>query len=224
MKVTTDACLFGAWMAESVKREKVNVKTALDMGVGTGLLSLMLAQKNPRVIIDAIEIDEDAFQQAKENIKASPFADRINIIHADVREFQFEKKYDFIITNPPFYERELKSEDEKKNLAHHAGISFGELMTIIKNNLQPGGSFYLLLPYKRNKEISKIILENEVNFLETVFIRQSTKHDYFRMIISGKIKDGSPAETVINEISIRDEHQQYTKEFIELLKDYYLYL
>ena len=109
MKVTTDACLFGAWVAEEDKSEKIITKNVLDIGTGTGLLSLMYAQKNSLANIDAIEIDEDAYIQAKENVAASPFAERINIIHDDIKRFTFSKKYDCIISNPPFYEKEIRS-------------------------------------------------------------------------------------------------------------------
>src|SRR5262245_9593989 len=87
MKVTTDSCLFGAWLAGKVKSKKSKVKMALDVGAGTGVLSLMFVQKNPGVNINAIEIDDDAFEQAKENIEVSPFENDIHLIHADARDY-----------------------------------------------------------------------------------------------------------------------------------------
>ena len=115
MKVTTDGCLFGAWIAENMKKESLLYNHCLDIGTGTGLLTLMLAQEN-EIAIDAIEIDKDAFEQAVENVTASPWSGRIQVVHADVREFESENQYDVIISNPPFYERELKSDDAKKIL------------------------------------------------------------------------------------------------------------
>jgi tRNA1Val (adenine37-N6)-methyltransferase len=221
MKVTTDACLFGA-LTPTLSRSGEGGERVLDIGTGTGLLSLMFAQKNSNSIIDAIEIDDEAFQQANENIAASPFADRIHAILGDARSFSFDKKYDLIISNPPFYENELRSEKKNKNVAHHGEeLSFRELFVVIKNNLSDEGSFFLLLPYKRYNEIREILFELGLAITQLIFIRQSIKHDYFRIILEGKLKlDGR--ESGLNEISIWDEQQQYTEEFTVLLKDYYL--
>jgi len=225
MKVTTDACLFGAWVAEEEKSEKIITKNVLDIGTGTGLLSLIYAQKNSFAEIDAMEIDQDAYAQAKENAAASSFAERINVIHDDVKRFTFSKKYDCIISNPPFYEKEISSDNEKKNIAHHhLGLLFEELLGMIKGNLSSSGTFYLLLPFKRSEEIKKIILKEDLYVSKIVFVKQSMKHDYFRIMIAGKLSQEGHAETLIDEISIWDDHQQYKKEFKELLKDYYLYL
>lgn len=238
MKVTTDACLFGAWVAREVKiknsgegpKDSVvsipsgNVKNVLDIGAGTGLLSLMFVQKNSSAI-DAIEIDDDAFGQAKENVAASPFAERLNMIQGDVKMFQFERQYDVIISNPPFYENEIRSTDPKKNVAHHhSGLLLDELLSVIKANLKPEGIFYLLLPYKRTEEIKKTLFEKDFTILKLVFVRQSTKHEYFRIMLAGSLKDEDGIETTIDEISIWDDKQLYTDAVKELLKDYYLYL
>jgi len=224
MKVTTDACLFGAWVAEKVKSQKSKIKNLLDIGTGTGLLSLMYSQKNSNCTIDAIEINEEAYEQAKENVAASPFAEQVHVMKGDVRTFLLDKKYDLIISNPPFYENELKSEKENKNIAHHGEeLSLHELFVAIKKNLTDDGGFFVLLPYKRYNEIRDILSEFNLSLSELTFIRQSTKHDYFRIILQGRSGSGD-VETEMNEISICDEQQQYTSEFIKLLKDYYLYL
>jgi len=223
MKVTTDACLFGSHLP--ISSEEGGVGNVLDIGTGTGLLALMYAQRNPLAEIDAIEIDKEAAGQAGENVAASPWPARINVIHADAREFDYPKKYDVIISNPPFYENELKGDDKKKNLAHHnEGLLLPELLNIIKKNLAPGGSFYLLLPYKRNEEIKKLLMEHELAVRQITFVRQSVMHDYFRMMIDGKPEAGKPAETKIDDISIKDENDRYTPEFTVLLQEYYLYL
>ena len=137
MKVTTDGCLFGAWVANAINNSELIINNCLDIGTGTGLLSLMLAQKNPQIKIDAVEVDKDAFEQAKKNIAESPWANRIKVYHADIKVFGSAKKYDVIISNPPFYENELKGNDEKKNIAHHNdGLLLPELLKIIKRILK----------------------------------------------------------------------------------------
>src|ERR1700749_3701473 len=113
MKVCTDACIFGAFAANIVRRTS-NIIRILDIGTGTGLLSLMLAQQAD-VIIDAIEIDADAYQQAQDNFTASPWKERLTVINKDILAFTVNKKYDGIISNPPFFENDLLSDNQEKN-------------------------------------------------------------------------------------------------------------
>lgn len=231
MKVTTDACLFGAWVAEKVRSresevgsQELKVGNVLDIGTGTCLLSLMLAQKCD-ADIDAIEIDDEAAAQATENEEACSFRNRIQVINADIRDYNFEKKYDVIISNPPFYENELKSVSSKKNIAHHGdNLSLQELLTVIKQNLNPGGLFFLLLPFKRDEEIRNLVYQNEMQLKLITLVRQSVHHDFFRIMIMGTNAEDGYTEAEFDELSIWDEHQQYTEEFVQLLKDYYLYL
>jgi tRNA1Val (adenine37-N6)-methyltransferase len=225
MKVTTDACLFGAFAANEISRLPISGKKILDLGAGTGLLSLMVAQQVPDATIDAIEIDKDAFEQSKANIAGSAWSDRINIYHGDAITFEYSTQYDVILSNPPFYEKELKGDNSKKNKAHHdESLNLKDLLAVIRKNLSRDGIFFLLLPYKRNEEIRKLVLDHEFELLKLLFIRQSVKHDYFRIILAGKLKSGEPGETELNEIAIADENKNYTGEFITLLNDYYLHL
>ena len=224
MKVTTDACLFGAWVVQEVESEKLKIENVLDIGAGTGLLSLMLTQKNPEMKIDAIEIDKDAAEQAKNNVASSPWREQINIVQDDVKGFSFEKEFDLIISNPPFYENEIRSATGAKNVAHHSeNLTVKELLKIIKNNLSKTGSFFLLLPYKRNEEVKKLFKDHELNISKILFVRQSVNHDYFRIFIKGSLSTWEK-ETEFDELSIWDDKQQYTAEFVNLLKDYYLHL
>ncbi len=227
MKVTTDACLFGAWVARQIATGKVADprRPLLDIGAGTGLLSLMVAQKNPLLRIDAIEIDEGAADQAGENRDASPWRSRIQILRGDARRFPFPETYDYIISNPPFYENELPSPSARKNIAHHGGeLKWAELLPLIRRQLKEEGRFFLLLPYKRNKELRKLLTDHDLVPTEIVLVRQSPQHDYFRMIITGGKGPASVQETALGEMMIRDEKNQYSSSFVELLRDYYLYL
>jgi len=224
MKVTTDGCLFGAWAAKEAESGKLKVESCLDIGTGTGLLALMIAQKI-NSDVDSIEIDKEAAEQAKENVDASPWKKRINVINADVKNFQFEEKYDLIISNPPFYENELRSPKSSKNLAHHSDeLKLEELLHIIKNDLSETGQFFLLLPYKRNEEVKKIFKDHQMHFDKIIFVRQSTNHDYFRIMLKGKLSSQENEGTEFDEISIRNDEQEYTDNFITLLRDYYLHL
>jgi len=223
MKVTTDACLFGSLLPTSSKGG--GASNVLDIGTGTGLLSLMYAQKNTSAIIDAIEIDKEAAEQVKENVLASPWKERISVINADVKDYFFSKKYDLIISNPPFYENELKGDNNKKNIAHHnEGLLLEELLIIIKNNLNANGRFCLLLPFKRIEEIKNLMLKNEFEILNITLLKQSVKHDYFRIILMGKLKTEETIKTEFDEISIWNDKKEYTPEFTNILKDYYLCL
>jgi tRNA1Val (adenine37-N6)-methyltransferase len=224
MKVTTDSCLFGAIAAAAIKNRNYPAQRILDIGTGTGLLSLMITQKNSQSLIDALEIDKDAFFQAQENISASSFKERINVINGDAREFISENKYDIIISNPPFYTNELKSGNVKKDTAHHSNeLELNDLLDIIERNINPtAGSFFLLLPYKRNDEIKNLLKKKEAYLIAETLVRQSVKHKYFRIIIEASFSIA--AEELSKEISIKDKDDKYTTEFTELLKDYYLYL
>ena len=114
MKVCTDACIFGAWVAEQICKRQLVADTMLDIGAGTGLLSIMLAQKT-NAKIDAIEIDEPAFQQAKLNFEQSPWHNRLMIFHSDAIQYFPGKTYDCIVSNPPFFEGDLESIHKNKN-------------------------------------------------------------------------------------------------------------
>lgn len=146
-------------------------------------------------------------------------------MNADAKEFLFKKKYDLIISNPPFYENELKGDNSKKNMAHHnEGLLLDDLLTVIKNNLADNGVFFLLLPYKRNEEIKNLFAENNLEIQKLVLVRQSVNHSYFRIMLMGIIKAGEHKETEFDELSIWNDKQEYTTAFTNLLKDYYLNL
>jgi tRNA1Val (adenine37-N6)-methyltransferase len=223
MKVTTDACLFGAWVADKVRKLSPRPITALDIGAGSGLLSLMVAQQNG-LLIDAIELDAASAKQAKENINVSPWRENIKIFQGDVRSHFFAKKYDCIFSNPPFYENELKSPGVKKNVAHHdLGLKLWELVAFTRRNLSPEGHFYFLLPYKRFREIREM-MATAFLLTEIVLLKPSARHDYSRILLGGQHKPEVFTETNIDECCIKDEQGRYSAEFTQLLRDYYLYL
>ena len=151
MKVCTDACLLGAFAAN---RLPLTVHRLLDIGTGTGLLSLMLAQRNLNAVIDAVEIDEAAAEQAKENFNNSPWKERLNVHNEPIQKFakSINKKYDVIICNPPFFENDLKSNDNQRNLAlHSAALSLEELISIVGFLLEKNWKLFLFASISPHK-------------------------------------------------------------------------
>lgn len=222
MKVTTDSCFFGAWTANEMQNEKLNTRNVLDIGCGTGLLSLMIAQKNP-VNIDAVEIDPEAAEQANQNAASSPWPGRIDIFNEDILTFEPAKKYDAVICNPPFYENELASGRDKKNMAHHSSrLTIAQVLDQIKSHLHDDGCFFLMYPFKREKEMKELFSQKQLYPAKKLYLRQSIQHAPFRTIVMGRQKNFS--EATEESIAVWNEHQQYTERFRELMKDYYLYL
>ncbi|RAI97865.1 tRNA1Val (adenine37-N6)-methyltransferase [Chitinophaga skermanii] len=221
MKVCTDACIQGAYTAQYLQNTP-HIHRILDIGTGTGLLSLMLAQKSP-AIIDAVELDINAYEQAKGNFAESPWNDRLHIIQSDIQALEAPNKYDFIITNPPFYEQALKSSDHLRNQAMHATtLSYKALLTAIDHNLLPNGEFSVLLPYEPFKDFLALATTMGFTLHNRLDVQQSPKHSYFRTV--GIFSRNTHPQPITNTLIIKDEQNQYSPTFINLLKDYYLYL
>jgi len=218
MKVCTDACILGAWFAQKIP----SYSQVLDIGTGSGLLMMMLAQKS-KADVHGIEIDLPSFKQLKENINHSRWKDKLKAFPGDARTFMFPDQYDFIISNPPFFENDLESEEDNLNVAKHSkSLTLDELVKVIDRNLTKDGTFGVLLPFHRHEYFEKIASEAGFNLSEKLLVKQSPKHNYFRAILHFKRK----AEKFIPEyeLVIQDEETNYTSEFKELLRDYYLYL
>lgn len=223
MKVTTDSCLFGAWCAAQIARSKEADKTALDIGAATGLLSLMIAQQND-ITIDAVEIDPMAAEQAKENIAQSIWSDRISVYNKDILEWTKDRPYDFIVANPPFYERDLASPNVQKNIAHHSTqLPLDDLLRFIKAHLSIDGIVYLLLPYSRKDYLMGLMSQLQMQPTQTVIVSHSPNHTPFRLFLEATAYQCQPT-TSTSELVIKLANGQYSSEFIKLLKDYYLYL
>lgn len=220
MKVCTDACLFGAWTASEVRGTRYEVRTVLDIGTGTGLLSLMMAQQLD-ASIDAIELDKNAADQSLANFKESKWNDKLHLIQGDIRKLKIDRTYDLIISNPPFFENDLKSPDQQRNLALHSDqLKLDELLDSVNNLLNIDGQFAVLLPYHRKGSFLQLAKDKGFFPKTIVNVKQNLKHDHFRVMI---LLSRFEKEVEESEISIRDD-QNYSMQFIELLKDYYLKL
>jgi len=221
MKVCTDACLFGAWVGRKVGSVQMTVdrrtEHALDIGTGTGLLSLMLAQQFDGTI-DAIDIQSDAAQQASANAGNAVWSERIHVHHTDLTNWQ-ASSYDFILSNPPFYEKDLKSPDSERNLAlHDTGLTLTSLFENVARLLKPDGKFALLLPAHRQTEAIDLAMHWGWTASEIVQVCQTEKHTPFRVMFWFE-----KSITVGEEKVIRvKENGVYSEAFVDLLRDYYL--
>ena len=223
MKVTTDACLFGAWLAECLKDR---IGLAMDIGTGTGLLTLMLAQKSA-MRIDAVEIEEGAAEEARNNISNSPFSMRIRLESGNILADNIfsKKKYDVVFSNPPFYENDLPSPDSMRSLAwHQQSLPLDALLEQISKRMASNGEFFLLLPARNWQSVPERLAKQNLQLTECIRIRQTPKHTPFRLLLRGT-HSTSPINTIQEkEWTIRDESNQYSPEFMSLLKEYYLAL
>lgn len=215
MKVCTDACILGA------STDVENVNRILDIGTGTGLLSLMLAQRSDAQI-DAVEIDEYAYQQAVMNVEASVFLSRVTVHHQRIQDFSVEDRYDLIISNPPFYQQSLKSADAKVNKAlHTVELSFDDLIDSSIRLLSPNGKFVVLLPPFEMEKLIQIAQKKGLYLSKKMFIRHDESKPVFRVIATfhrSQIHDLHEKTLIIHE----KDGRTYSDEFRVLLQDYYL--
>ena len=220
MKVCTDSCLFGAWVANKIEKKIINPKAILDIGTGTGLLSLMLAQKT-KAQIHAVEIDNTCFGQASANFNASLWSKSLHAFHSDIKEWKAPGKYDLVISNPPFYENDLLPEENGKLISKHSStMRLGELLQIAKKLLNDDGKFAVLIPWHRTKWLEDAASASLLFIKEKTEVRQTPRHNYFRTMLllqTTKVKAVTAELTIKNNIG-------YTPEFIKLLKDYYLHM
>jgi tRNA1Val (adenine37-N6)-methyltransferase len=217
MKVTTDACLFGAWVASHLP----DCKQVLDIGGGTGLLSLMMAQKN-NAVITSIEIEVDCFHQLQENIQQSIFSDRIKLVHGNILEYDTNLKFDAIVTNPPFHEQQLKSDSRGINQARHDdSLLLTDLFKKAAELINEDGSFFVLLPFYRNDECMNFANEFGFHPKQITEVHQSLNHKAFRMMYWFERKHRNLNE---DQLFITNSDGSYTAAFTAMLKDYYLYL
>ncbi|MFI5135174.1 MAG: tRNA1(Val) (adenine(37)-N6)-methyltransferase [Chitinophagales bacterium] len=233
MKVTTDACVLGAWVSPP-EHGKI-----LDIGTGTGLLSLMLAQRTHSMIY-AIEKDAQSFLQAKKNFEESQWRDRIKVFHDDVRNFLQEDsilnpsplekvpkadevKYDFIICNPPFFQNQLRSPSAEKNLARHdVALDESSLLQAVTNLLSPQGKFAVLLPYEQSKDFVRKAQLCNLFPERQLLIRNKPHNPFIRIIVIFTRNSPSKIETEI--LSVKNESNEYSDFFQKLLREFYLYL
>ena len=236
MKVCTDACLFGAWVAKQPSLETAH--SIVDIGTGTGLLSLILAQVTHKnnTKITAVEIESQAAAEASSNFSISKWSDRLNLVNESIQDYTAnlmaaadEKKlFDIIITNPPFYEGDLKSPDKNKNkAAHSTELSWTSLVENSSSLLKEEGHFFVLVPTLRAYTMQKLAEANHLYLAEEVLVYNDAKHLPFRSFLHFQKNSNTPDKgnsVLRNKIVIKNADNTYSTAFTELLKDYYLHL
>ncbi|NND64136.1 MAG: methyltransferase [Flavobacteriaceae bacterium] len=217
MKIGTDGVLLGAWVDVSFEPDSI-----LDIGSGTGIIALQLAQRSSAEIIDAVEIDEDAYEQCQENFEASPWGDRLFCYHAAIQEFasEMDESYDLIVSNPPFYSEDYKSDDIARDTARfNDALPFRHLLVCAEHLLSEKGIFALVIPKKEEKAM--IELAKEVGLFPNRICRvrgTMTSEEKRCLIEFSRIQTEAQEET----LTIETSRHNYTPEYIELVKDFYL--
>lgn len=217
MKIGTDGVLLGAWTPLIN-----NPNAILDIGAGTGILSLMLAQRSNAAQIDAIEIDEDAYEQCVENFEASPWGDTLFCFHAGLDEFvdEPEDQYDLIISNPPFFAEDFKTDDSQRDMARFQdALPFEELIEAAALLLSENGIFSVIIPYKEEERFVSMCKELDLFPLKITRVKGTPTSDIKRSLLAFTRVTQTP---LIDELVIETARHQYTSEYIELTKDFYL--
>jgi tRNA1Val (adenine37-N6)-methyltransferase len=214
LKISTEACLFGA-IASNYASGHV-----LDIGTGCGLLACMIAQKTPESSIKAIEIHKQVAELAKKNVLNSPYSDQIEIISCDLKVYNPQQTFDFIVCNPPFFSKHLASQNESKQIAIHDDLlSPEQLVKSIKCLLHPAGKAMVLYPTLNMNLLEEYLFKNQlyINYLFHIYSKPNTT-------ILREIAIISPIKMTkeIEEIEVKNEENEYSEKFKKLLQPYYL--
>ncbi|MEI7586966.1 methyltransferase [Runella sp.] len=219
LRVCTEACILGAYA------EVTDVTHALDIGTGTGLLALMIAQRNAKMQIDAVEIEAQNVEQAIENVIQSPFLKRISVVQAAIQNWRkpespHSSKYDLIISNPPFFDKHLLSPREERNRALHTEtLSLSDLALSVARLLADTGRFVVLLPPFETQRLIDFLTPLELHPTRQLHIFSRQGKPVFRKITTFERKK---KEYFTETLYIHDNDGKYSDDFRTLLKEYYL--
>jgi tRNA1Val (adenine37-N6)-methyltransferase len=216
MKVNTDGVLLGAWA------DADNISRALDVGTGSGLIALMIAQRS-EALIDAVEIDPPAALQASENSSRSPWKDRIHVQTGPFQEFAAlcGKKYDLIVSNPPFFRNALKPGDKRRSKARHdLSLTHEELLKDASSLLNPQGKFCVILPYQEKDSFTELAFIYRLQCHRITAVTATPGAVFSRILMSFRpFSAGTPDRT---DLTIHKADGSYSKIYRELTKDFYL--
>ena len=218
MKIGTDGVLLGAWAP--IDNHPFSI---LDIGTGTGIIALMLAQRSAAQQIDALEIDEAAYEQATDNFENSPWNDRLFCFHAGLDEFieEPEEEYDLIVSNPPFYSEDYKTENESRDLARFQdAMPFEQLLEAADLLLSEHGIFTVIIPFKEEENFIALANEFELYPLKITRVKGTSTTEIKRSLLA--FSRNETTDLPIDELVIETARHVYTQEYIGLTKDFYL--
>ena len=218
MKIGTDGVLLGAWAPI-----EHNPNQILDIGTGTGIIALMLAQRSNAAQIDALEIEENAYEQATDNFENSPWNDRLFCFHAGLDEFmdEPEDEYDLIVSNPPFYAEDYKTNDEQRDLARFQdALPFEDLIEAADLLLSENGILAVIIPFKEEERFLALANEFELYTTKITHVKGTPTTEIKRSLLAlSRNKIDTPP---IDELIIEIGRHEYTPEYIALTKEFYL--
>ena len=214
MKISTDAVLLGA-LAESNSPNHI-----LDIGTGTGVISLMLAQRFPKAFVTALEIDPDAAKQATENFRESPFAERLNVKNIRYQDFLENQQFDLIVSNPPYFPDHLKSKDSKRNQALHTeALTFEELLEKTQKLLNKNGKLWIILPPRQMHDFTQTAKKVGLIPYHEVLIKDASSKPVIRKILGFSRQN---LTHILISISLKNEDGVFTESYKKLISGFLL--
>lgn len=213
MKVGTDGVLLGAWAHGG--------SHILDIGTGTGIIALMMAQRFPKALVDAIEIDSEAAHQAVENVARSPFADRIKVVETSLQQFKPDEPYDVIVTNPPFFAHSLKSPDDSRRLARQTdSLPFSAIFAFAKENLVVDGELSAIIPTDYLEEFSQEAFMRGMFLSRQYAVKTVERKPAKRTLVA--FSPSRPAAFDKREVILSDKDGKRSPWYEELVEEFYL--
>jgi tRNA1Val (adenine37-N6)-methyltransferase len=220
MKIGTDAIVLGAWATVDS-----SAQTILDIGAGTGILSLMMAQKAPHAFVEALEVEENAFEQCVDNFEQSPWSDRLFCFHASLEEFmeEAEDTFDLVICNPPFFSGDIPENYTPRHLARkQQAMPLQTLMESVFTLLSENGVFYLVLPFEQEEIAIALAAKNSLFPNKILHLKGHPEATISRSFFAFTKKMES--STTYESLILETERGQWTEAYNNLTRDFYYHL